>query len=146
MNEELEVPKTKLPTEKWPEGKTIADLMAEITRARTKFPGNRFLLAALVEEVGELAEAMATGTKEEVYKEALQCACVAIRIAEEGDATKYTLGLFIALVSSTGRIARGLLQKAGVGGHLASAMRAIQRMKELGDKTFSDITDEEAKP
>ena len=146
MSEELEAPKARLPTDKWPEGKTIADLMQEITRARTKFPGNRFLLTALVEEVGELAEAMEHGTREEVYKEALQCACVAIRIAEESDPVVYDRGLFIALISSTGRIARGLLQKSGISVYLAFASNSLQRMKELGDKSFADITDEEAKP
>jgi hypothetical protein len=144
--EELETPKAKLPTDKWPEGKTVGDLMQEITRARTKFPGNRYLLAALVEEVGELAEALVSGTKGEVYKEAIQCACVAIRIAEEGDATTYTPGFFIALVSSVGRVARGLLQRGGVAVYLSVAASTASKMKETPDPTFADVTDEEAKP
>jgi hypothetical protein len=67
---------------------TYDELNAEVTRARVKFPGNRLLLAALVEEVGELSRAyLQREGAERVRIEALQCACVAIRIAEEGDAT-----------------------------------------------------------
>ena len=57
-------------------------LIDEMERARAKFPGNRMLLTALAEEVGELAEAIATGTG--VRTEALHVACVAVRILEEG--------------------------------------------------------------
>lgn len=65
---------------------TIAAIVAELKRARAKFPGNRFLLAALTEEVGELAQALLQRkSKEEILREAVQVACVAIRIAEEGD-------------------------------------------------------------
>lgn len=67
-------------------GSTMANLGAEIVRARTKFPGNAKLLAALTEEVGELAQAMLQRKPiAEIVKEALQVACVAVRIAEEGD-------------------------------------------------------------
>lgn len=60
----------------------------EVTRARVKFPGNRFLLAALTEEVGELAQAMLQKRPgEEIAKEAIQVAAVAVRILEEGDAS-----------------------------------------------------------
>lgn len=63
-------------------------LCAEVTRARAKFPGNRHLLAALTEEVGELAQAMLQGKPTaEIQREALQVACVALRIFEEGDAS-----------------------------------------------------------
>jgi NTP pyrophosphatase (non-canonical NTP hydrolase) len=66
---------------------TIAALQAETLRARTKFPGSRFLLAALSEEVGELAQAMLRRRPSaEVRAEAIQVAVVALRIAEEGDA------------------------------------------------------------
>ena len=77
---------------------TIQDIEAEVRRARTKFPGNKHNLVALVEEVGELAQALiehdfAKGTHpsrmqtltEALYKEAIQVACMAIRVAEEGD-------------------------------------------------------------
>lgn len=58
----------------------------EVVRARNKFPSNNKLLAALMEEVGELAAAMLQRkSEEEVKKEAIQVACVAIRLLEEGD-------------------------------------------------------------
>ena len=70
---------------------TVRELDEEVERARTKFPKNAFLLAALTEEVGELARALLqrkTGTgKGSIKAEALQVACVALRIYEEGDAT-----------------------------------------------------------
>jgi NTP pyrophosphatase (non-canonical NTP hydrolase) len=71
-----------------PEEITISAIKAEVTRARLKFPGNRFLLAALTEEVGELARALLQRRpREEWEREAIQVACVAVRIIEEGDAT-----------------------------------------------------------
>lgn len=67
---------------------TLTAVNAEVMRARTKFPGNRFLLAALTEELGELAQALLQAKpRDEVQIEALQVACVALRIVEEGDAT-----------------------------------------------------------
>jgi NTP pyrophosphatase (non-canonical NTP hydrolase) len=67
---------------------SLVDLDAEVCRARKKLPNNRLLLAALMEEAGELAQALLQrqGT-ERVGKEALQVACVAMRIYEEGDST-----------------------------------------------------------
>ena len=65
---------------------TEAALNAELIRARSKFPGNAKLLAALMEEVGELAQSMLQGKPlAEIRREAIQVACVAVRIAEEGD-------------------------------------------------------------
>jgi len=69
------------------------ELKSEIMRARTKFPDNKFLLAALMEEIGELFEV--TDKLETFFgprflrtrSEALQVACVAVRIYEETDAT-----------------------------------------------------------
>ncbi len=62
-------------------------LVAELNRARAKFPGNAKLLVALMEEVGELAKALLQRRPlEEIRAEAIQVACVAIRIFEEGDA------------------------------------------------------------
>jgi NTP pyrophosphatase (non-canonical NTP hydrolase) len=59
----------------------------EVVAARSKFPGNAHMLAALVEEVGELAQAMLQGQPiQRIIDEAKQVACVAIRIIEEGDA------------------------------------------------------------
>jgi len=69
-----------------PKGSTVEDIAEEVCRARTKFPDNRHLLAALMEEVGELAQAILQKKPlEEQRKEARQVACVAIRILEEGD-------------------------------------------------------------
>lgn len=72
---------------------TIREIAREVVRARTKFPGNRNLLGALTEEVGELFEAgLEQGPRRRhdadalTRREAIQVACVAIRIAEEGDA------------------------------------------------------------
>lgn len=66
---------------------TLFDIEEEVIRARTKFPGNRFLLAALMEEVGELAQAILQNQGvERIRKEACQVACVAVRIYEEMDA------------------------------------------------------------
>jgi hypothetical protein len=63
---------------------TWAALREELSRARAKFPGNRRLFVALAEEVGELAKALLQRDPE-WRKEALQVACVAIRIFEETD-------------------------------------------------------------
>jgi len=65
----------------------LGNVYAEIQRARAKFPGNRFLLTALMEEVGELAQAyLQNKPHAEIREEAKQVACVAVRIMTEGDA------------------------------------------------------------
>lgn len=65
----------------------LAALVAELRRARAKHPGRRHRLAALVEEVGELAQALAEAQgSDRVREEALHSAVVALRIAEDGDA------------------------------------------------------------
>lgn len=62
-------------------------LYAELRRAREKFPGNEHLLGALMEEVGELSTALLEKQgAQRVFEEAVQVACVALRIATEGDA------------------------------------------------------------
>jgi hypothetical protein len=67
---------------------TLRAISDEVMRARTKFPGNRFMLAALTEEVGELAQALLQKKdRAEIAREAIQVAAVAIRIIEEGDAS-----------------------------------------------------------
>lgn len=67
---------------------TIVGIVQEVKRARTKFPGNKMLLAALTEEVGELAKALLQKLPaDEVRKEAIQVCAVAVRIIEEGDAS-----------------------------------------------------------
>lgn len=72
---------------------TIVKINAELERAREKFPMPNPTFVALVEEVGELAEALLKCKSEfpavssrAVYAEALQVATMAIRIMEEGDA------------------------------------------------------------
>lgn len=67
------------------------DVERELSRARQSFPESKHQLAALTEEVGELNEAMIEhhrGRLNEhmVYKEAIQVAAMAIRVATEGDA------------------------------------------------------------
>lgn len=70
----------------------LTDVRCELSRARAKFPGTPDLLPALMEEVGELAQIMMHqkhepekgATNYGVYEEAIQVACVAIRLATEG--------------------------------------------------------------
>ena len=65
--------------------KSLLPLSDELVHARTKFPANQFLMSALAEEVGELAEAYVyEPNSAAMRKEALQVACVAMRIATEG--------------------------------------------------------------
>lgn len=66
---------------------TLSAVVAEVARARFKHRGNENLCVALTEEVGELAQALLDhGNGERAREEAVQVACVAIRIIEEGDA------------------------------------------------------------
>ena len=74
-----------------PSAPTFEAIRAELSRARAKFPSNRHMLAALTEEVGELAQAMIDNHRQKasadaVRDEAIQVATMAIRVAEEGDA------------------------------------------------------------
>lgn len=64
-----------------------ADLDAEIKRAKAKHPTNEAMTAALSEECGEVARALVDESKERVYEECVQVACVAYRITEGGDAS-----------------------------------------------------------
>lgn len=74
--------------ELFPNPVTLDAIGAEVIRARMKFPGNRLLLAALTEEVGELAKAMLQDRpRAEIEREAIQVCAVAVRILEEGDAS-----------------------------------------------------------
>lgn len=75
------------------------DIVDEVKAARAKFPDPRLSLAALTEEVGELAQAalelerldpnaplrVAFARAHDVYREAVQVAAMAIRVATEGD-------------------------------------------------------------
>lgn len=65
---------------------------AELAEARARFPGTKLVLAALTEEVGELAQAMlkvAAGKwpASRIYEEAVQVAAMALRCAVEGDSS-----------------------------------------------------------
>lgn len=63
----------------------IDAVRAELTRARTKFPGRPLTTIALMEEVGELAKATIDESQDRVYDEAVQVAVMAIRCAIDGD-------------------------------------------------------------
>lgn len=69
------------------EGMVVREILLELERARTKFPGPDATLAALVEEVGEVAKALMDESRERVRKEAVQVAVMAIRLILDGDAT-----------------------------------------------------------
>ena len=67
-----------------------SDMLAEVRKARAKFHGPNPTIAALTEEVGELAKAMlkrcaGKGTSKDVWDEAVQVAAMAQRVAVEGD-------------------------------------------------------------
>lgn len=70
-----------------PEDRLMLEVMAELTRARSKFPGKNVTFAALVEEVGELATATFSESRDRVRKEAVQVAVMAIRMVLDGDCT-----------------------------------------------------------
>lgn len=69
----------------------IEALRKEAERARKKFPSSDYMLTALMGEVGELAQALLElqaeggGDRQEVFKEAVQVATTAMRMATEGD-------------------------------------------------------------
>jgi NTP pyrophosphatase (non-canonical NTP hydrolase) len=79
--------------ERWtsPDGLVLKMVTDELESARRAFPGSTHMLAALVEEVGELAQAIMQHDRKqgtsvhEVLREAVQVACMAIRLAVEGD-------------------------------------------------------------
>jgi hypothetical protein len=64
----------------------LADTEREIHRAKGLHPSNKHLAVALMEEVGELSKALLEGhDPEKIWLEATHVACVATRIATEGD-------------------------------------------------------------
>lgn len=71
--------------------RTRLEINLELEKARAKFPMPNPTFVALVEEVGELAQALLQcrpGYPKDcinVYQEAIQCAVMAIRVLEEGD-------------------------------------------------------------
>jgi len=72
---------------KAPELLLADEILAELVRARTKFPGKNVTFAALVEEVGELATATFEESRNRVRKEAVQVAVMAMRMVLDGDHT-----------------------------------------------------------
>lgn len=65
----------------------LAEIKAEVARAREKFPGENVTFAALVEEVGEIATATFEEPRAKVRAEAVQAACMCIRLVLDGDHT-----------------------------------------------------------
>lgn len=65
----------------------LNEIIVELERARTKFPGANATFAALVEEVGELGKALMEEPRSAVRKEAVQVAVMAIRVVLDGDQT-----------------------------------------------------------
>jgi NTP pyrophosphatase (non-canonical NTP hydrolase) len=70
-----------------PEDRVLGEILAELERARAKFPGDNVTTLALVEEVGELAKATFSESRAAVRKEAVQVAVMAMRVILDGDAT-----------------------------------------------------------
>lgn len=68
-------------------GEFIADVVGEVNRAIVKFPEPDASMCALTEEVGELAKALMDEPRDRVWKEAVQVAAMAARVAVEGDPT-----------------------------------------------------------
>lgn len=69
------------------EQEVMNEILAELTRAREKFPGKNVTFAALVEEVGEVATAIFEESRGNVRKEAIQVAVMACRLILDGDET-----------------------------------------------------------
>ncbi len=60
----------------------------ELARAKAKFPKNKNLTVALMEEVGELAQAeLQSQSHDSIKGEAIQVIALCLRIIEEGDAS-----------------------------------------------------------
>jgi hypothetical protein len=70
-----------------PEGELVAEILAELRRARAKFPGDNVTTLAMVEEVGELAKATFEESRARVREEAVQVAVMAMRVVLDGDQT-----------------------------------------------------------
>lgn len=67
------------------------DALCEVERARKKFPDSYGVMCALTEEVGELAKASMDEPWENVYKEAIQVAAMAARVAIETDSSLWPI-------------------------------------------------------
>ena len=95
--------------------KFITDLMICLTKARKAFPDNRHRLAALVEEVGEVATALQENQgQQRVYEECVDVACTALRLAVEGDAVFTARGSGLGAQGNSG-VRVGLLEMVNTG-------------------------------
>lgn len=65
----------------------LAEVRAEIVRARAKFPGDQIMTLAMAEEFGELCKAVLDEPAAEVRKEAVQAAAMAARVVLDGDSS-----------------------------------------------------------
>jgi putative DNA primase/helicase len=63
----------------------LLEVRAEVDRARAKFPGDNLTTIALFEEAGEVAKAVLQENPEKLRKEAIQLACMALRVVLDGD-------------------------------------------------------------
>lgn len=63
----------------------LAEVRAELIRARSKFPGDRIMTIALAEEFGELCKAVLDEPAANVRREAVQTAVMAARVVLDGD-------------------------------------------------------------
>lgn len=63
----------------------LGEIATELARAQSKFPSSNLAMIALTEQVGELAKALLDEPVANVRKEAIQVACMALRVAIEGD-------------------------------------------------------------
>jgi hypothetical protein len=68
-------------------GHFLAEVRAELLRARVKFPGDRIMTIALAEEFGELCKAVLDEPSAKVRAEAVQTATMACRVAIDGDSS-----------------------------------------------------------
>ena len=101
----------------------------------------------IVEEVGELCNAMLAKDTDGIRREPIQVATVAIRIAEEGDATNYGSSPLALAVYGIGDMARRLLQRSYQAGLIVQdTIAALDAIFRSGDPTFADITAQESQP
>lgn len=83
-------------------------VLKEVERARTLFPGNKHMLAAFNEEVGEVNKAFldrefGKTNSAHIVTECVQAAAMALRCATEGDAS-FMHGRTIETGTETGHI------------------------------------------
>lgn len=127
-------------------------LYAEVLRGRAKFPRSRFMLFALLEEVGELAEALIRGDTEDAKVEAVQVAAVAVRISEEGDATAYESSLAASCALWLGEYVRRAIQKPAdmhepfARSAAISLRKRAEKLYDAGDRVIATVDADARKP